>query len=94
MTQENLTTSTISPTEFRAFIQTLWEHAPHIRIRVRPLGQMWQKNFSPIVHVTGSGAIIIQDGDEMKHLSVADIIQFEIEGQFQGIKPLSHYNIK
>lgn len=94
MTQENLTSSTITSTEFRAFIQTLWEHAPHIRIRVRPLGQMWQKNFSPILHLTPSGAIFLQDGDEMKHLSIGNIIQFEIEAQFQGIKPHSHYNIR
>ena len=93
MTQDNLTTSTMTPTEFRTLIQTLWEHAPHLRIRVRPLGQMWQKNFFPILHVIGSGAIIIQDGDEMKHLSISNIIQFEIEGQ-QGLKPHSHYNIK
>lgn len=80
--------------EFKAFIQTLWEHAPDIRIRVRPLGQMWLKSFSPIIHLTASGAIVIQDGDEMKYISIANVMQFEIETQFQTVKPHSHYHVK
>lgn len=94
MKQENPITSSITSTEFRALIQTLWKHAPHIRIHVRLLGRVRERNFFPILHITGSGAIIIQAGDKMKHLSIGNTIQFEIEGQFQGIKPHSHYNLK
>jgi hypothetical protein len=84
----------MTSTEFKAFIQTLWDRAPRIRIRIRPLGQMWQRHFSPILHLTGSGAIILQDGDEMKHVSLSNIMQFEIENQFQGMKPNNHYDVK
>jgi hypothetical protein len=94
MTKNDLTTPVVTSPEFRALIKTLWEHAPHIRIRVRLLGKLWQRHFSRILHVTASGAIILQDGDEMKHISIDNVVQFEIESQFQGLKPNNHYDVK
>ena len=93
MIQETLTTGTITTAEFHALLSRL-QHDLLMRIRVRPIGQMWHRSFSPVLRVVDTGAILMQDGDEMTRIQINNIIQFEIEGQFHGMKPNSHYNFK
>ena len=89
------TPDTISPTELKRLIITLKDHSPNARIRFRLIGSMWEKNFLEIVHATTENAVIVQDrkSDQMKFISLGNVVEFEIEQRFQNFKPLYHYKV-
>jgi hypothetical protein len=88
------TNDAISTLEFKRIVFDIWEHAPATRIRVRVMGQLWMKNYVQIVHITGSNAMIVQDKDQMKHVSINDVAEFEVEAKFQDFNPHNHYQVK
>lgn len=91
--QQNATTREINTVRFKRLIFELWEHCPKNRIRVRTLGNMWDQNFSQVIHITASDAIILQDKDQMKHVSLNDVISFELETKFQDFEPNNHCKV-
>lgn len=84
----------ITALEFKRIIYELWEHSRDTRIRLRVVGQMWMKNYARIVHVTATNGILIQEKDQMKYISLNDVIEFEVESPFQYLQPNNHYEVK
>lgn len=89
------TASAITTTEFKRLIFDLWEHAPQTKIRSRTLGKMWETNFLQIIHVAASDSLIVQDNkaEQMKYISLSDVVEFEVESKFQNFSPHIHYHV-
>jgi len=94
MTHDN-TTSTITTVQLRRLIRELSEHSPENRIRFRVNGKMWESGFLEIVHVTTSDSVVVQDkeAEQMKYVSLDEVMEFEIETKFQDFHPHNHYKV-
>ena len=57
-------------------------------------GDVWMKNSVQVMHITASNAMIVQDKDQMKYVSMNDVLEFELESQFQNFKPHNHYKVE
>jgi hypothetical protein len=74
----------------------LAEHRVNVCIRVRILGELWQANHSRVLRVTDNGVALLDESIN-KLLFIQDlnnIMQFELDGQFQHYKPNYHYTVK
>jgi hypothetical protein len=58
------------------------------------MGKMWDRNFLQIVHITGGNAIVLHGSDQMKQVSITEVIQFELETKFQDFMPNNHYTVE
>ena len=90
----NISSDVITPLDFKRILFELWEHSPQTKIRLRVMGKMWDRNFLQVVHITGGDAIILHGSDEMKQVSINDIVQFELETKFQDFRPNNHYTVE
>lgn len=90
----NISSDVITPLEFKRILFELWEHSPQTKIRLRAMGKMWDRNFLQVVHITGGDAIILHGSDQMKQVSINDIVQFELETKFQDFRPNNHYTVE
>jgi hypothetical protein len=82
--------------ELKRLLVELAEHRVNVSIRVRILGEMWQENHSRVMRVTDKGVALL-DESVNKLLFIQDlnnIMQFELDGQFQHYKPNYHYTVK
>ena len=57
---------------------------------------MWESRFLEIVHVTASDSVIVQDNkaEQMKYVSVGDVVEFELETGFQEFHPAYQYKVE
>lgn len=80
--------------ELKQILIDIKEHGPHICIRFRVLGQMWQRNFVRIVNITDD-RILVNDEPANKLISIDinNIVQFEIDHAFKVVDPHFHYDI-
>ena len=64
-------------------------------IRVRLLGKMWKKNFMRIVSITEDGVILSDEitGRLLKISDLKNIMQFELDHNFQQFLAYFHYNV-
>ena len=86
----------ISVLELRRLMTELQEKRPDVCIRLRQLGEMWAVNFTRIILVTEKGAMLNDEVTD-KLITIADlsnIMQFEIDNQFQNFQPHFHYDVK
>lgn len=90
----NISSDVITPLDFKRILFELWEHSPQTKIRLRVIGKMWDRNFLQVVHITGGDAIILHGSDQMKQVSINDIVQFELETKFQDFRPNNHYTVE
>lgn len=90
----NISSDVITPLDFKRILFELWEHSPQTKIRLRVMGKMWDRNFLQVVHITGGDAIILHGSDQMKQVSINDIVQFELETKFQDFRPNNHYTVE
>ncbi len=90
----NISSDVITPLDFKRILFELWEHSPQTKIRLRVMGKMWDRNFLQVVHITGGDAIILHGSDQMKQVSINDIVQFELETKFQDFKPNNHCTVE
>jgi hypothetical protein len=86
-------TREINTLRFKRLIFELREHCPENRIRVRTLGNMWDSNFSEVIHITAGDGIILQNKEQMKHVPLNDVISFELEMKFQDFEPNNHCKV-
>lgn len=84
---------TLSKTEFKRLIYEIWEHSRQTRVRFRVLGKMWDTRFLTITHITNSDAIIVQDRDQIRYVSMNDVVMFELENKVREYKPNYHYKV-
>jgi hypothetical protein len=92
-TQRDTDTREIDTHRFKRLIFELRENCPNNRIRVRTLGNMWDRNFSEVIHITAGDGIILQNNEQMKHVSLNDVISFELEMKFQDFEPNNHWKV-
>lgn len=88
--------TTVNVLELKRLLVELSEHRVNVCIRLRMLGELWQANHSRVIKVTDTGTALL---DELtnKLLFIQDlknVMQFELDGQFQHYKPNYHYNVK
>ena len=83
----------LTTSEFKRIMLELWEHSPQTRVRFRLMGKMWNANFLQVIHITSGDAIIVQEKDKMKHISIREVIQSELDGKFRDLKPHFHYKV-
>jgi hypothetical protein len=86
----------VSVLELKRLLVELAEHKVNVCIRLRMLGELWQANHSRVIRVTDNGTAML---DELtnKLLFIQDlnnVMQFELDGQFQLYKPNYHYTVK
>jgi hypothetical protein len=90
------TEKAISVVEFRRLLIELRERGAGVCIRFRPIGEMWYPNFTRIVLVTDTKALLF-DEQINKSLTIPDIskvMQFEIDNRFQNYQPNFHYDVQ
>jgi hypothetical protein len=88
--------ATVSVLELKRLLIELAEHRVNVCIRLRILGELWQPNHSRVLRVNDTGTALL---DELtnKLLFIQDlnnVMQFELDGQFQHYKPNYHYTVK
>jgi hypothetical protein len=89
-------TAAVSVLELKRLLVELAEHRVNVCIRLRILGELWQANHSKVLRVNDTGTALL---DELtnKLLFIQDlnnVMQFELDGQFQHYKPNYHYTVK
>lgn len=89
-------TDTITTVDLRRLLVELLDHSPNTGIRFRVMGNMWEKNYLQIIHATTEYSVIVQDkkSDQMKFISLKQVVEFEIEQKFKGFKPNYHYKVE
>ena len=85
----------ISILELRSLLASLLDHRLNICIRFRLVGEMWQPHHMRVLRLTEKGVLL---NDEVKNTLVsipdlAQIMQFEIDVQFQVYQPHYHYEV-
>jgi hypothetical protein len=86
----------ITVTELAQLLTSIKNSPSDIKIRVRLIGELWQKAFMK-VEVIEEDSIILCDTKTNDLLSFDDIqsvIQFELDKPFQHYKPQLHYTVK
>jgi hypothetical protein len=86
----------ITVIELTQLLTSIKNSASDIRIRVRMIGELWQKVFMK-VEVTDDGSIVLSDPKTNAFLPLDDIqsvIQFELDKPFQHYQPQLHYTVK
>jgi hypothetical protein len=85
----------ISSIELKRLLIDLKEKRPDISVRFRLIGELWYKNFMLIDTITEKGATL-KDETEGKIISIQNlnnVMQFELETQFQNFHPHYHYSV-
>lgn len=84
----------ISVLELRRLMVDLLEKRPDICIRFRLLGELWHIYFMRVMRITGKGALLFDENNNMVSISdLNSVMQFEIEKPFQGFQPYFHYEV-
>ena len=82
--------------ELKRLLVELAEHKIDVCIRLRLLGDVWQLNHSKVLRVTDNSVALLDEFTN-KLLFIQDlnnVMQFELDGQFQHYKPNYHYTVK
>jgi hypothetical protein len=82
--------------ELRRLLVELAEHTTNVCVRFRLIGELWQTNHCKILRMTNEGVALI-DEPANKLIFIQDlnnIMQFELDGQFQIYQPHYHYTVK
>jgi hypothetical protein len=85
----------ISSVELKRLLIDLKEKRPDICIRLRLIGEMWYSNFMSITAVSEKGATLKDetDGKMIPITNLNNVMQFELETQFQNYQPHYHYQV-
>jgi hypothetical protein len=81
--------------ELQRVLIEIQEQRPDICIRYRLIGEMWKTNFIKIISVVEKG-IFLKDEQayQLIHLqNIENIMQFEIDHNFQNFEAHFHYDI-
>jgi len=81
--------------ELRRLLFELKDLRPDIGVRFKFIGQMWQKNFSKVIKMTETGAILLDEKLERPYLlpDLIIVMQFELDSAFQQYEPYKQYTI-
>ena len=85
----------ISISELKRLLYDLHDNQSNTCIRVRLLGEMWQKNFMRLFSINDD-AVIFSDEPSGRLLKIADlmtIMQFELDHNFQQFVAYFHYDV-
>src|SRR3712207_2330467 len=86
--------STVSILEVRRLLMELRDRAPHVHIRFRLIGEMWQNFFLQVITVTDTVAILMNPGTkQVSFIEFNKIMQFELESRYQFYHPFNHYHV-
>jgi hypothetical protein len=88
-------TKDISISELKRLLYDLHDKQSYTCIRLRLLGEMWQKNFMRIFSINDD-AVIFSDEISGRLLKVTDlmsIMQFELDHNFQQFIAYFHYGV-
>ena len=88
--------NTVSTIGLRRLLYELKDLSHDVCIRTRVLGRMWTRDFHRIIAVTEKG-VVLQNENQPKRLviqSLDNIVQFEIDLQFQTFQPHFHYEVE
>lgn len=92
----NNTTTEVTVLEFRRLLFELKDFSQQTCIRLRFVGEMWQKNHSQVIQLTESGVVLLEQPTN-KLIFVRDlqnVMQFELDNSFQAFQPNFHYTVK
>ena len=86
---------TITTTELKRLIAELLDHRPGTRIRFRLMGNMWENDYVQIVHATANSLVAQQvNTNELRFISLKQIMEFEVEQKFREFRPHFHYKVQ
>ena len=88
-------TKDISISELKRLLYDLHDKQVNTCIRIRVLGEMWQKNFLRIFSINDD-AVIFSDEISGRLLKITDlltIMQFELDHNFQQFIAYFHYDV-
>ncbi|HKZ37234.1 MAG TPA: hypothetical protein VJ184_06270 [Chryseolinea sp.] len=85
----------ISILELKRLLYDLRDKQSYTCIRFRFLGGMWQKDFLQIFKIDEMGAVFHNEfsGELLKLSKLYNIIQFELDHNFQQYQAHFHYNV-
>ena len=82
--------------ELRRLLHEVKDLAPHICVRFRLIGKMWQPAHMRVLHVTDDG-VALQDEVSKKLVIIQDlsqVMQFELDQTYQQYQPHLHYSVE
>jgi hypothetical protein len=81
--------------EFKRLLIELKEKRPDICIRYRLIGEMWMDNFTKIRSVVGNSLFVEYEriGMTIHVQNIGNVIQFEIDQNFQQYVAHFHYEV-
>lgn len=85
----------LSAPELKRILIDIKDHEPHICVRFRLIGEMWQVYMMRIITIT-ENRVLVHDETSNKLISVDlnNVMQFEIDTRFRDIEPYYHYEVK
>lgn len=88
-------TAEISVLELKRLLVELRDKRPDICIRFRLIGRMWLLHFMRIIHITDRGVVLNEEVSNtlVTVRDLGNVIQFEIDHQFQNYRPHYHYDV-
>jgi hypothetical protein len=68
----------------------------NICIRVRLLGEMWERSFMRVARINGRVIMLTEEnsGKSLLLSDVSTIAQFELDSRFQEFQPNFHYDVQ
>jgi hypothetical protein len=86
--------TTYSILELRQALLDIKEHAPHVCVRFRLLGELWQEHMMRVVSVTEQRVMVHDEViDKLISIDLNRVVQFELDGKFKVLQPHHHYTI-
>ena len=81
--------------ELRRLLFELKDFRPDVGVRFKLIGQTWQTNFSKVIKLTETGAILLDEKVERPYLlpDLIIVMQFELNAPFQQYEPYKQYTI-
>ncbi len=86
----------VSIIELKRLLFELMDKRPDISIRFRLMGQMWKPSFLHVMTLPESGGVLFFDETTQmvtRVSSIQNIIQFEIDNNFQVYNAHFHYDV-
>jgi hypothetical protein len=85
----------VSIPELKKLLFELNDRKSYISIRVRLIGQMWEKSFMHIAAVYDDGVLLHDDhsGRFLNITRLSNIMQFEIDHSFHIYQPHDHFEV-
>ena len=90
------TTTDVDVLQLKQLLISIKQYRPDICVRFRLIGELWQVSFMRVLDVTEEGVGLLDESRSKLIFiqNINNVMQFEIDAQFQNYLPHNHYDVK